>query len=44
MKSDGVWFSDLELQICSNYFGFPIIIFSVQNKMMFFDTLFAPAG
>ena len=44
MEKDGVWFSDTEMQVCSNIYGFPIIIFSVLNKMMYFDTLIAPEG
>jgi len=44
MEKDGTWFSDIEMQICSKMYGFPIIILSVLNKMMYFDTLIAPAG
>jgi len=44
MKLDGTWFTDLEFQVCSNLYGFPIIIFSISNKMMYFDTLIAPEG
>ena len=44
MRSNGIWFTDQELQESCNLYNFPIVIFSIQNKMAFFDTLFLPMG
>ena len=44
MTRSGEWFTDKEFQVSSNVYGFPIIVFSALNKMMFFDSLIAPVG
>jgi len=42
MRKDKIWFTDIELQECSNLYNLDIVLFSVLHEMRFMDSLITP--
>ena len=42
MRKDKTWFTDIELQECSNLYNLDIVLFSVLHEMRFMDSLITP--
>jgi len=42
MRKDKTWFTDVELQVCSNLYNLDIVLFSVLHEMRFMDSLITP--
>jgi len=42
MRKDKTWFTDIELQECSNIYNLDIVLFSVLHEMRFMDSLITP--